>query len=710
MKIELPDQKMMRTISKLVQDETGKRQYYRPIYSLHKWWARRAGSHFRSLILLATTNCQNLFVRENGNLLTDESNYFQNHDLSQIVIFDPFMGGGTTLAEANRLGSRVIGCDINPVSYWIVKQTLSNADLVDLHKWFLKLEKSAGKAISELYKTKCHDCGNETAESLYTFWLRTLTCPDCKREVPLFKRVQLNKGRKRNSRISFENPATIFCPFCYEIQKWEGQSEIVCSNCRREFMSSIQSYNRGRFSCVHCNSSDHSMIDQIKAGHHFSLTHLAIEYWCITCDERLYKKPDREDVYRVKKISEDVEKQWDTLVIPKQMIPKGTTSQRWRNHGFQSYEQIFNPRQILAYNHIIDVIKDFPEEIHNAFLTILSNSLEYNNMMTPYNYPHRKLHHLFTYHALPLTTTPVEGNVWGVLRKGAGTFVNCYHRYISAKKYCQQPFDRYRDSSGNIQTRFAKEEFIGATFVDDYKQLEEYSKSALLFCKDSSSIPEIPDCSVDLIVTDPPYFDNIHYSELSNFFYVWLSQISNDILFRKQYVPIENEAIGNTSRNQDIVHYQRMMTKVFIECERVLKDNGKLVFSFHHKKLEAWWAILESLRKSEFRITMTFPIDSEYKVNPHIRKRDSMKLDLNIFCEKRSSTLSEAPSHQLVMEKIWSRIEGIENYDFDWLYLLSLGVVLEIGSHSKVTFEWFKIIIEKYRNVILREIDKLSDR
>ncbi|QTA86710.1 DNA methyltransferase [Desulfonema magnum] len=128
------------TISKLAQDETGKRHYYRPVYSLHKWWARRPGALFRSVILLATNSADMLFIT-NGGSLSPYSHYFKSHNLEDIIIIlDPFMGGGTTLAEANRLGAKVIGCDLNPVSFWIVRETLRPIDLEKLDNYFHKLE------------------------------------------------------------------------------------------------------------------------------------------------------------------------------------------------------------------------------------------------------------------------------------------------------------------------------------------------------------------------------------------------------------------------------------------------------------------------------------------------------------------------------------------------------------------------------------------
>jgi hypothetical protein len=142
-----PSLQVEQLVSKLSQDETGKRQHYRPIYSLHKWWARRPGTLFRAIILLATQpDLRDRLLRLNplGDLDV-HAPYFASHDLSQWVILDPFMGGGTTLIEANRMGAKVIGCDINPVSYWIVRESLKEIDLARLDAYFEQLAQSAGR-------------------------------------------------------------------------------------------------------------------------------------------------------------------------------------------------------------------------------------------------------------------------------------------------------------------------------------------------------------------------------------------------------------------------------------------------------------------------------------------------------------------------------------------------------------------------------------
>src|SRR3972149_1714175 len=159
-------------VSQLAQDETGKRQYYRPVYSLHKWWARRPGALFRSIILLATKSNKELFLTTANGSISKLSEYFKDHTLENSVILDPFMGGGTTLVEANRLGAKVVGCDLNPVAYWVVRESLKPLEPKKLQEHFSALERSVGEEIKEMYRTRSTVPPEANCDILYTFWVR----------------------------------------------------------------------------------------------------------------------------------------------------------------------------------------------------------------------------------------------------------------------------------------------------------------------------------------------------------------------------------------------------------------------------------------------------------------------------------------------------------------------------------------------------------
>lgn len=700
------DSRLIRAISKLSQEEVGKRQYYRPVYSLHKWWARRPGTLFRSIILFTAKKLGQaedlsapLFKFDSrGNLLGD-SYYFHPNGLNKMIILDPFMGGGTTLAEANRLGAKVVGCDINPVSHWIVRETLKPIDLTKLDLYYSFLTQTAGEVINSLYKTKCSICGGENQRILYAFWIRHINCLHCGKPVYLFKRYLLNRGMKRNKKISRLNPAVVICPHCHTVTHHTGDKLCSCSNCGKKFNPNSGVFNRGKYKCPSCGNES-SLIKTINEENQIKKKLIAIEYYCPTCGERLYKTPDNEDMTLIYDIEQTYERKRNELLIPQQEIPEGSSSRRWIAHGFHYYKQIFNSRQIMALNLLIESISSIGElEYRRAFMTIFSNCLEYNNMMVPYNYPHRKLHHLFNYHALPLTTMPVENNVWGVLDMGAGTFTNCFRRYRRAKEYANSPYEKFKSLKNNIRTIFPKNEKIEARFVSSFEELESTHRGALLHCGDSSHLSFIPDKSIDAVITDPPYFDNIHYSELSNFFYVWLRLLENCDHFTNSHVPAENEAIVNRGMNKTEKHYSKLLISVLSECHRTLKDNGVLVFTFHHSNPKAWWIVMHAMRCSGFFVIDYFPARSEYKVNPHVRGKKAIETDLVIFCSKSPDTNNrEVVSMDAVMKSLKERFSLFGgDVESDMLHFYFVGELLRMCSHqvSEVPSEFFRSLLER---------------
>ena len=136
-------------LTPIAKAEASSRQNYRPIYSLHKWWAQRLGSVFRTIGLSTFLNT------DDPNEVWDH--YFKSNDFSDKIVLDPFMGGGTTLVELNRLGAKTIGIDINPVAWWTVKKELEPVDTNELEKAFKTLERNVADKIKQYYKTIIFD-------------------------------------------------------------------------------------------------------------------------------------------------------------------------------------------------------------------------------------------------------------------------------------------------------------------------------------------------------------------------------------------------------------------------------------------------------------------------------------------------------------------------------------------------------------------------
>jgi len=132
-------------MDEFAENETYSRDAYRPVYSIHKWWARRPGSTFRMLGLAClsddeTTQQELLRETSSGNY---EGEYFHNHinENQSPTVLDPFAGGGTTLVELNRLGAQTIGYEINPVAWWSIKKSIDEIDLKEYQTKYQKLLK-----------------------------------------------------------------------------------------------------------------------------------------------------------------------------------------------------------------------------------------------------------------------------------------------------------------------------------------------------------------------------------------------------------------------------------------------------------------------------------------------------------------------------------------------------------------------------------------
>src|SRR5438128_48867 len=161
-------------VARLTAEEKQIQQSYRPVIGVHKWFARRPGALFRSLLLSEFTD---------GAALSKD--YFRSHRLDGITVADPFMGGGTTLFEANRLGCNVVGFDINPMAFWIVRQELTRLDRSAFREAAEAVIADVAQEVDSLYSTRCVRC--ERAVSVkYFLWVKQQRCGECERDLDLF--------------------------------------------------------------------------------------------------------------------------------------------------------------------------------------------------------------------------------------------------------------------------------------------------------------------------------------------------------------------------------------------------------------------------------------------------------------------------------------------------------------------------------------------
>jgi len=222
------------------------RNAFKPIYQMHKWFARRASCVFRAILLGA--------LKPAGTDIMEE--FYKDHthdpDTNGKVILDPFMGGGTTVVEALRLGCKVIGIDLNPVAWFIVKTEVEPVDLDELKAAFERLanrKTSSGRTVrDELlshYKTRCPACGSEDADIIYVFWVKSAICtnPDCKKQVPLLSDYLV---AQKTPSIRFFSDAR--CPHssCGKTFDWEIEPAAMVGEERLMLASTRDGAGEGR--------------------------------------------------------------------------------------------------------------------------------------------------------------------------------------------------------------------------------------------------------------------------------------------------------------------------------------------------------------------------------------------------------------------------------------------------------------------------------
>ncbi|MGI0016066.1 MAG: DNA methyltransferase, partial [Nitrososphaera sp.] len=323
----------------------------------------------------------------------------------------------------------------------------------------------------------------------------------------------------------------------------------------------------------------------------------ALEGYCETCG-RFFKRIDTDDLRCWAQAQAEFERRKENLLFPRQAIPtEGRSDPRPVNHGYTHFWQMFNERQLLCLSILLEqILKIADENVRELMLAAFSDCLDSNNMFCKYEIEWHKVSLFFGLHAYHPIERPAENNVWGTAF-GRGTFVKCFEKVRRGKVYCKNPYERLFDLRGRRYSKRTGDERIEGSLVQDFDALGRTERAALLRAQSSDDLSFIPDKSVDAVITDPPYFDNVQYSELADFFYVWLRLALKDRYpwFEPELSNRANEIVKNDKLGKTMGFFNQGLRRVFVECHRILKDDGLLVFTFHHNKTWAWEGIAQLL-------------------------------------------------------------------------------------------------------------------
>ncbi|HOV78942.1 MAG TPA: DNA methylase [Bacillota bacterium] len=616
-------------IADLALHEKQIQQNYRPIIAIHKWFARRPGTLFRGLLLSE-------FV---GGSLKD--NFYKAHNLKGIKVADPFMGGGTPLIEANRLGCDVVGYDINPMAYWIVSQEIEHLDLKAYREAATTLQSYLEKEIGTFYKTKCRKCGSPNAHVKYFIWVKTRKCDGCGGIFDLFPGYLLaaNSRHPRN---------VVICSACGELNEVDDRKKPgICQACGSGLKLNGPA-KRNRCQCPYCSKVNTYPNTSNGAPQHRMV---AIEYHCPACKPnqrgRFFKKPDQEDLAKYEKAFET----WRRLCpsfVPDDEIPPGDETDRLHRWGYRRYREMFNHRQLLGLELSCRFIARHKDsKIRNALATNLSDLLRYQNMLCRYDTMALKSLDMFSVHGFPVGLIQCESNLLGIPNSDKGTNVgsggwsNIILKYERAKAYCENPFEIRRQSGRRIQVAI-KGEWIG-----EHRNTSVMSerRGVELHCC-SSTFSDLPPASLDAVLTDPPYFASVQYAELMDFCYVWLRRlaIDNSGVFKKHSTRDENELTGNITMERGLLHFAEGLSAIFVKMARALKQGAPLVFTYHHNTIEAYLPVAVAILDAGLTCSASIPCPGEMGASIHINGTGSSVIDTVFVCRSTGSV----PRHIIV--------------------------------------------------------------
>ncbi|WP_224338223.1 DUF1156 domain-containing protein [Haloprofundus halobius] len=628
-------------INEIAEKEGRAKMYYRPIYTMHKWWARRLGCVFRAIslyTLLDDPEKVSVFEpgHEGGTLagwgedadvesdfdvasllervdITDPESLWELYPKDVCVedkkILDPFMGGGTSLVEASRFGAEVVGNDLNPVAWFVTKKELEagQTDVEELEEAFEQVKEDVADEITQYYKTPCPN-GDHDADVMYNFWVKELDCVSCGHTVPLFNDFRIATGR-----YAHDDEDVVVCPDCDEVVHVDDyREESSCGNCGFRWIPKEGNTSRGgKYTCTECGQK-YGIVDAISEQGGYDLRLYAVEYYCPVCDSdgkdkdeyKSYKAVTSGDIEKLNHAREEWEDRRELRnYVPSEKIPEGAITAASSvsgndvfQHKYENWTDMFNPRQLLVLSTLLQSIEKIENDNIREFLLLtFSESLNYNTMMNVYNPNYNKNTNIFKNNSFSPPTEPIENNLWGT-KFGTGTFSSMYDMVKKGVEYAAAPTERYVKDGETIET----EEF--STPVGNKSTLHQGDMRHLDY-----------ENEFDAVITDPPYYDNIIYSEVSDYFYVWQKILLEDKYagFDQDRTPREESIVTNPYLEKTAEDFESELGQAFSVIKRALKEDGSLAFTYHHSDSESWGELLESLCNVGFEVTATYPISAD---------------------------------------------------------------------------------------------------
>jgi putative DNA methylase len=595
-------------------------------------------------------------------------------DNSNLCMLDPFAGGGSIPFEALRYQLKTYANDLNPVAGVILKATLDypatfGLDLAeDILKWGNEWAKRIKEELDPYFP-------KQNSENIFAYlWARTVSCPVTGKPVPLSPNWWLSTGDKPVA-------VKMLAEGSMQYPEFEIVTGSKAKSSKPEEGTMAGSDARSPWTG---ETIDGDYIKaEAQAGQMGQILYAIVTKRRGGFDFRAPTQEDLNAIINAEAALIEKKKFWIANdFIPTELFPEGNDN-RPILYGMPSWSDFFSPRQLLAMGTFTEIQKEIFQEISNelgqdkakavsTYLAImLDKAIIYNNRNCRFDVG-RGIRSNFDRHDYAFVASHAEFDAPTNLMPWV---VN-------------QVVDAYRDIAKLISP--------AQTFFADGNPVIE----PIITQGSASSLPHIPDNSIDNITVDPPYYDNVQYAELSDFFYVWLKRSLDSYypeFFQSELTNKDDEAVANPARfasmgkkkkqlaEQD---YENKMTAAFREMYRVLKTDGALTIMFTHKKVEAWDTLASALINAGFSIRASWPVHTESEYSLHQAKKNAAASTILLVCRKRDNSQSRDESiwwddlaprvREVARQKAQEFSEqGISGVD---LYISTFGPALSIIS------------------------------
>jgi putative DNA methylase len=551
-------------------------------------------------------------------------------------VLDPTAGGGSIPYAALRFGLAVHANDLNPVSAAILDAGVRlpaecgpslASDIDELGQKFVA---RITQRLEPYFPSGPHE-----RITNYIF-ARTVACPRTGKPVPLSPNWWLSKGEKpaavrlvterdgrQLARVEYEillGQDIDFAPDKGTVAGGDGVSPWDGLSIDGEY--------------IHAEARSGRMGSELYA--------VAVR----TPTGRLFRGPTEIDVRALVEAEAELSRLlpiWlETGIVPTERMPPGNDN-RPSQYGMGLWRQMFSPRQLLVHGTFVEefrrlvpeALKQLGDDRGRAVLTLLAmmqgKALNWDALMSSWDTSRDKVRSVFERHDFAFKWTFAE-------------FEGARELY----PWClEQAVDAYREIA-DLMRPADSGPLAGATPWS-------VPGAVSVTCRNAADLPGIPDRSVTLVCIDPPYYDNVMYAELADFFYVWEKRTLGLIhpeLFASELTDKKNEAVANLARFADAgkrkkelanTDYEAKMAAIFAECSRVLRDDGVLTVMFTHKRAEAWDTLGMGLLEAGFRIETSWPVNTESEQSLHQANKNSAASTIMLVCRKRDQSIADAP-------------------------------------------------------------------